>query len=447
MKVFQGHTDVVQSIILTKNEEHLISAGNDTIIRQWDLESGKCIKEFKGHEGFIYSLSIMARNKGFCSSGEDRSLRIWTWDNSEPEETILLPAQSAWSCTALPMGDVAVGLSDGSVRVFTYRERFQASPEEVAAFETLVSEMKIPAQLQQSGVDVKKLPTKLDAPGTKEGETKMVNEPGGVVAYQWTKGNWEKIGDVTGCNNKETYEGKEYDFIFSIDVEDGRPNLKLPYNLTEDPWRAAQNFIHQNAVSIAYLEQVANFIITNTAAAREERAIQVTEDVGGAADPFTGGSGYKPDYKPKKTMKNIGGAADPFTGSGGYRPETGPNAPRYLPGDAPTGDGQALADDFGANPDRYIPGAESAPAKPIEPKINFVDRKFFPETTVMQFNDTKPGVDKILEALKNKCDAKNIYVDIADLQTLHMMTGTPLFLFFFSGNIKCYFRPERGDFG
>lgn len=80
---------------------------------------------------------------------------------------------------------------------------------------------------------------------------------------------------------------------------------KLPYNLTEDPWRAAQNFIHQNAVSIAYLEEVANFIISNTAAAREERAVSVVDSgPGGAADPLTGGSGYKPDYAaPKKKSK------------------------------------------------------------------------------------------------------------------------------------------------
>ena len=424
MKVFKGHTDVVQTIHLVNNGEGLLSGGNDMVIRQWNIDSGKCTKEFRGHEGFIYSISVLPRNKGFCSSGEDRSLRLWSWDSDEPQETIMLPAQSAWTCVALTMGDIAVGLSDGSIRVFTYRERFQAPPEEVAAFETLVSEMKIPAQLQQKGVDVKNLPTQLDAAGTKEGETKMVNEPNGIVAYQWTKGAWEKIGDVTGVNNKETYDGKEYDFIFSIDVEDGRPELKLPYNLTEDPWRAAQNFIHQNEVSIAYLEQVANFIITNTAAVREERAVKVVDDVGGSADPFTGGSAYRPDYTPKpKSTTNLGGAADPFTGGSSYRPDTGPNAPRYLPGDrgaAP--ENPDLADDFGANPDRYIPGSSPAPP-PIEPKIQFVDRHFFPETTMMKFDDRKPGVDKILQALKDKCSSKNIHIDIEELATFEMMTG------------------------
>ena len=321
------------------------------------------------------------------------------------------------------MGDVAVGLSDGSVRVFTYRERFQAPAEEVAAFETLVSEMKLPAQLQEKGVDVKNLPTSLTAPGKKEGETKMVNEPNGIVAYQWTKGNWEKIGDVTGVGKKDTYQGKEYDFIFSIDVEEGRPPLKLPYNLTEDPWRAAQNFIHTNQVSIAYLEEVANFIIKNTAAAREERAVQVVDDIGGGADPLTGGSGYRPNYNAPKPKKNIGGAADPFTGSSGYRPETGPNAPRYLPGDGGSSEKPvAIKDDFGANPDRYVP-SNSPPPPPVQPKIQFVDKQFFPEKSMMPFSDTKPGVDKILQALKDKCAAKNIEVSIEELATLEMMTG------------------------
>ena len=42
----------------------------------------------------------------------------------------------------------------------------------------------------KGGVDVAKLPTSVESmpPGKKEGETKMVNGPGGVTAYQWSKG-------------------------------------------------------------------------------------------------------------------------------------------------------------------------------------------------------------------------------------------------------------------
>jgi len=426
-KTFEGHTDVVQTVTLLLNGEEFLSGGNDMIIRKWNLESGECTGTFSGHEAFIYSISVLPRNKGFISSGEDRSLRVWVWDEDEPSETIMLPATSAWCTAALPMGDIAVGLSDASARVFTYRDRFLASPEEIAAFETLVAETKLPAQLQQGGVDPSKLAKSVDGlpPGTKEGETKMVNGPGGITAYQWSKGKWEQIGQVVGASGKETFDGKEYDFIFNVDLEDGKPAIKLPYNLTEDPWRAAQNFIHNNKLPIVYLEQVANFIINNTAKEREERAVKVVENPN-AGDPLTSSGAYKPDYSsaaPKKTKK--GGAADPFTGSGAYKPEpeelstrggTGANMARYIPGEAtlPAGEKiEAVKGDMTTNPDRYIPE---------EPKIEFVDIDFFPEKKYQLFDEVKPSLEKILNALKEKCAGFNIFIDEEELRTLGMMT-------------------------
>jgi len=40
--------------------------------------------------------------------------------------------------------------------------------------------------------------------------------------------------------------------------------LKLPYNLSQNPYEAATKFITTNELPISYLDQVANFIITNT---------------------------------------------------------------------------------------------------------------------------------------------------------------------------------------
>lgn len=70
--------------------------------------------------------------------------------------------------------------------------------------------------------------------------------------------------------------------MFSVDIEDGKPPLKLPYNKGEDPWQAAQQFIHRNDLSQHFLEQVANFIVTNS------RDSEPTLAVSGPADPFTG---------------------------------------------------------------------------------------------------------------------------------------------------------------
>ena len=53
--------------------------------------------------------------------------------------------------------------------------------------------------------------------------------------WQWDSATlaWQKIGDVVdavGSGRKQLYEGKEYDYVFDVDVQEGVPPLKLPYN-------------------------------------------------------------------------------------------------------------------------------------------------------------------------------------------------------------------------
>jgi phospholipase A-2-activating protein len=67
---------------------------------------------------------------------------------------------------------------------------------------------------------------------------------------------------------KKTYEGKEYDYVFDIDIEDGKPPLKLPYNLTENAWDAARKFLEKNELPLSYYEQVANWLTENTKGAK-----------------------------------------------------------------------------------------------------------------------------------------------------------------------------------
>ena len=45
--------------------------------------------------------------------------------------------------------------------------------------------------------------------------------------------------------------------MFSVDIEDGVPPLKLPYNISDDPWVTAQKFIEKNSLSQTYLDQIA----------------------------------------------------------------------------------------------------------------------------------------------------------------------------------------------
>ena len=85
--------------------------------------------------------------------------------------------------------------------------------------------------------------------------------------------------------SKVMFEGKEYDYVFDIDADNGLM-LKLPYNLNDNPWQAAQDFIHKNELPPGYLDTIANFITKNL------HQLNCTASSEGNADPFTGAGTY-----------------------------------------------------------------------------------------------------------------------------------------------------------
>lgn len=328
---YTGHEDCVRGLAVLSDTE-FFSCSNDTSVRRW-MVTGECVQVYLGHTNYIYSIAIFPNSQDFISTGEDRTVRIWR--KGECHQTIRLPAQSVWSCCILPNNDIAVGASDGLIRVFTEAEERVASPQELLAFEDELSKTTIDPKTGDLGdIKIDDLPGRehLDEPGTRDGQTRLIKEADKVEAYQWSvsESRWMKIGDVVGGSSqhttkKVTYEGKEYDFVFTIDVNEGGPSMKLPYNMSEDPWLTAHNFLQKNDLSSAFLDQVANFIIENS------KGHVVGPATPSAVDPFTGSGRYVPGAADGRT----GFGADPFTGSG-----------RYIPGSGSTGGSTGATDPF-----------------------------------------------------------------------------------------------------
>lgn len=95
-------------------------------------------------------------------------------------------------------------------------------------------------------------PEVLASPGQKEGQVIMVNMGSSVDAHQWDaqSQSWQKIGQVVGGKDrsKQTFEGKEYDYVFDIDIGAGPGgNLKLPYNVTGNTPPPPPSFILKQA--------------------------------------------------------------------------------------------------------------------------------------------------------------------------------------------------------
>lgn len=363
LKVLKGSKDCVRSLLGLPNNE-LISAGNDAVIRYWN-EDGECVKELAGHTNYIYTIAF---NKAIgdnivVSGAEDSTIRMWG-ANGELGNAITLPAQTVWSVTCMKNGDIVAGASDGVVRIFTRDANRFASEAVMAAFNQAVEIRIREANASLGGVKVNELPgpEALWQKGKADGQTKMIRHPDGkIMCYQWTNGKWEPIGDVVGASGgsqessgKKLFEGKEYDYVFSIDIADDIPAIKLPYNRTEDPWFAAQTFIEKFNLPQTYLDQIANFIIDNSAPPPMSEAAQCSEyqdpftgsgryipgsgsnvgQSGGNVDPFTGGSSYSTTGANAPSVNFVprsGRNLDPFTGASSHTSQSGKTAPKHFP--------------------------------------------------------------------------------------------------------------------
>lgn len=87
-------------------------------------------------------------------------------------------------------------------------------------------------------MDKSKLPgvEALSRPGKKDQEVIMVRNGNAVEAHQWSRSSqsWAKLGEVVdavGSGRKQLYQGREYDYVFDVDIAEGAAPLKLPYNV------------------------------------------------------------------------------------------------------------------------------------------------------------------------------------------------------------------------
>ncbi|KAK2512590.1 Plaa [Columba guinea] len=330
-RTFTGHEDCVRGLAILSEMEFL-SCANDASVRRWQI-SGECLQVYYGHTNYIYSISVFPQSKDFVTTGEDRSLRIWK--HGECAQTIRLPAQSVWCCCVLDNGDIVVGASDGIIRVFTQSLERTASAEEIQAFENELSQASIDPKTGDLGdINADDLPGRehLKDPGTRDGQTRLIKDNGKVEAYQWSvsEGRWIKIGDVVGSSGatqqtsgKVLFEGKEYDYVFTIDVNENGPSYKLPYNITDDPWLTAYNFLQKNDLNPMFLDQVAKFIMDNTkgqtllSAGRYVPGSSSGSSTIPATDPFTGAGRYVPGSASNAVAPLVG--VDPYTGMGAYQ--------------------------------------------------------------------------------------------------------------------------------
>ncbi|GAB2250396.1 hypothetical protein Droror1_Dr00016646 [Drosera rotundifolia] len=303
---FTGHTDTVRGLAVMP-DFGILSSSHDGSIRLWAL-TGQVLMELVGHTSLVYSVDSHA--SGLVVSGsEDCSAKIWK--DGACVQSIDHPG-CVWDAKFLVNGDLVTACSDGVIRVWTTHEDRITDPVELESYFSVLSAYK-GSRKTVGGLKLEDLPglEALKTPGTSDGQTKIVREGDNGVAYAWNakEYKWDKIGEVVDGPNDglkhPMLDGVEYDYVFDVDIGDGEPIRKLPYNRSDNPYSAADKWLLDQNLPLSYRQQIVDFILENTGQKRFNFDSSFR-------DPFTGASAYVPgetsnrnDMPSKPAFKHI----------------------------------------------------------------------------------------------------------------------------------------------
>uniref|UniRef100_A0A7N2MY97 PFU domain-containing protein n=1 Tax=Quercus lobata TaxID=97700 RepID=A0A7N2MY97_QUELO len=82
-------------------------------------------------------------------------------------------------------------------------------------------------------------------------------------------------------------DGIEYDYVFDVDIGDGEPIRKLPYNRSDNPYATADKWLLKENLPLSYRQQIVEFILQNSG----QKDFTLDSSF---RDPFTGSSAYIP---------------------------------------------------------------------------------------------------------------------------------------------------------
>ena len=83
LQTMKGHTNHVNSMVISADIRFVISASDDQTIKVWDFNSGECLRTLTGHTGPVKAVALSASGVFIASASEDKTVRVWRFDTGK----------------------------------------------------------------------------------------------------------------------------------------------------------------------------------------------------------------------------------------------------------------------------------------------------------------------------------------------------------------------------
>lgn len=98
LRTLTGHTDVVDSLVVSHDGQQLFSRCNDGTIKEWNLSTGSVVRILTGHAWPVSSLAVSRDGQQLFSGSWDRTIKEWDLSTGSIVRTL---TGHAWPVTSL----------------------------------------------------------------------------------------------------------------------------------------------------------------------------------------------------------------------------------------------------------------------------------------------------------------------------------------------------------
>nr|VFJ56807.1 MAG: WD domain-containing protein, G-beta repeat-containing protein [Candidatus Kentron sp. FM]VFJ57085.1 MAG: WD domain-containing protein, G-beta repeat-containing protein [Candidatus Kentron sp. FM]VFK11470.1 MAG: WD domain-containing protein, G-beta repeat-containing protein [Candidatus Kentron sp. FM] len=77
IRTFKGHSNWIRSVAFSPNGRTVLSGSADNTLKLWNVANGKAIHTFKRHHGAVWSVTFAPDGRTVLSGGADKAIKLW----------------------------------------------------------------------------------------------------------------------------------------------------------------------------------------------------------------------------------------------------------------------------------------------------------------------------------------------------------------------------------